>query len=338
MRSEQRNVSRRKLVEGLILTGIAGAVGVLAEPVGAEPPPETATLRVAQAPAICFAAKYVAGEQLFSSEGFRHVQYVKSERPAFEALLEGKADLAAIDAATLVMKIEAGAPIVALVGLHVGCYELFGTDRVRSVSDLRGKRIAIPGLHSGRHLMLASMLGYVGIDPNRDVTWVTHPAREAMQLLAAGKVDAFFGFPPEPQELRAKGIGRLLVSMTVDRPWSQHFCCVVAGHRDFVRKYPVATKRALRAILKATSVCAMEPERTAKYLVDGGFAQGYEWTLQTLKELPYGKWREFDSEATVRFYALRLREVGLIKSSPQKIIAEGTDWRFVNELRRELKG
>ena len=29
--------------------------------------------------------------------------------------------------------------------------------------------------------------------------------------------------------------------------------------------------------------------------------------------------------------------VGLVKSSPQRIIADGTDWRFLNELKRELK-
>ena len=48
-----------------------------------------------------------------------------------------------------------------------------------------------------------------------------------------------------------------------------------------------------------------------------------------MKEIPYGQWREYDPEDTVRFYALRLHEVGMIKSSPQKIIAQGTDWRFL---------
>jgi NitT/TauT family transport system substrate-binding protein len=47
--------------------------------------------------------------------------------------------------------------------------------------------------------------------------------------------------------------------------------------------------------------------------------------VQTLKELPYLQWRDFPPEDTVRFYALRLHEVGMIKAVPQKIIAEGTD-------------
>ena len=62
-----------------------------------------------------------------------------------------------------------------------------------------------------------------------------------------------------------------------------------------------------------------------------------DYALQTLSGLPYDKWREYDAEDTIRFYALRMREAGFIKSSPQKIIADGTDWRFLNELKRELK-
>jgi NitT/TauT family transport system substrate-binding protein len=59
--------------------------------------------------------------------------------------------------------------------------------------------------------------------------------------------------------------------------------------------------------------------------------------LQTLKELPYNKWRQYNPEDTIRFYSLRLREAGMIKSSPNKIIADGVDLRFFNELKRELK-
>ena len=73
-------------------------------------------------------------------------------------------------------------------------------------------------------------------------------------------------------------------------------------------------------------------------LVDRDYPTTYDLALQTLREIPFGKWRELDPEDTVRFLALRLREAGMIKSSPQKIIAQGTDWRFLNELKRELKG
>ncbi len=105
----------------------------------------------------------------------------------------------------------------------------------------------------------------------------------------------------------------------------------------FLRKHPAATKRALRAILKATDVCARDPERIARFLVAKGHTKNYDSALQTMKDVPYGKWREYDPADTVRFYALRLQEAGMIKSTPQKILAQGTDWRFL-ELRKELKG
>ena len=130
----------------------------------------------------------------------------------------------------------------------------------------------------------------------------------------------------------------MLVNTTTDRPWSQYFCCVIAGHKDFVRRHPVATKRAVRALLKAADVCALEPERVARLIMERRLAPRYEYALQTLREIPYGRWRQYDGEDALRFYALRLHEAGLIKSSPQQILAQGTDWRFFNELKKELKG
>ena len=72
--------------------------------------------------------------------------------------------------------------------------------------------------------------------------------------------------------------------------------------------------------------------------MDKGFAQRYDYALQLVKDIPYDRWQQYDPEDTVRFYALRLHEVGMLKSTPQKLIAQGTDWRFLNELKRELKG
>jgi NitT/TauT family transport system substrate-binding protein len=113
---------------------------------------------------------------------------------------------------------------------------------------------------------------------------------------------------------------------------------MAVANREFVRTHPVATKRWLRTLLKAADICALEPERVGRLLVEKGYTARYEYAFQAMQEIPYNKWREYDPEDTVRFYALRLQEVGMIKSSPQKIIAQGTDWRFLTELKRELKG
>ena len=113
--------------------------------------------------------------------------------------------------------------------------------------------------------------------------------------------------------------------------------CTIAARPEFVKKYPVATKRAVRAILKSADICVREPERVAQFMVAKGYETQYEVALEVLKSLSYDRWRTYDLEDTLRFYALRLHEAGLVKSDPQKLIAQGTDWRFLNELKRELK-
>ena len=85
------------------------------------------------------------------------------------------------------------------------------------------------------------MAAYVGLDPVKDINWIASPSDEPMELFVDGKIDAFLGFPPKPQELRARGIGRVIVNSAVDRPWSQYFCCLLAGNADFIRNHPFAS-------------------------------------------------------------------------------------------------
>lgn len=329
--------TRRAFLGELTLAGTAGLVGLYPRRVAAEPPPETTTLRLAQNTSICQAPRYVE-EALFTAEGFTEVQVVGEAAAADRTLASGDAQMAMMFLGPFLLRLDEGAPLVILSGAHVGCLELVAHAPIRSVLDLKGRRVAVVALGDARHVFLATLMAYVGLDPRTDVTIVTHPPRDAMRLFEAQHVDAYVAAPPIAQELRAKQIGHVVVNSSVDRPWSQYFCCVVAGHREFVRKHPVATKRALRGILKGADICALEPERAARALVNQGLAPRYDYALQTMQEVPYGRWREYNPEDTVRFYALRLHEVGMLKSTPQKIIAQGTDWRFLNELKQELKG
>src|SRR5712671_196268 len=318
-----------------------GAAGLLGSPnSGAQDAPsETTTIRLVKSPSLCVAPQYVA-EELLRAEGFTDIQYVLSDAGINQskAIARGEVDLTLHFSAPTLIPIDAGEKISIIAGVHVGCFELFATESIRTIADLKGKTVGVHDFGASTHVFVSTMAAHVGLDPVRDIKWITSPTIAPKELFADGKIDAFVGFPPEPQELRARKIGHVVVNSSVDRPWSQYFCCMLAGNRDFIRKKPIATKRALRAILKATDFCASDPAAAARRMVAGGFTPGYDIALQTLKEVPYNKWREYDPEDTVRFYALRLREAGMIKSNPNKIIADATDWRFLNELKRELKG
>jgi NitT/TauT family transport system substrate-binding protein len=279
-------------------------------------------------------------EALLKTEGFTEVQYIEKQgsKGIESALASGEADINMHFAAPTIVRLDAGDPVVILAGGHIGCFELFGSEGVRAIHDLKGKTVAVSELGGSDHVFLASMVAYVGLDPQRDIQWVTYALDEAKRLLAESRIDALLATPPAAQELRAQRIGHVVVNSAVDHPWSQYFCCMVLGNRAFVQKHPVATKRALRAILKAADLCASEPERAAQFIVEQAYAKRYDYAVQVMQDLPYRMWREYDPEDTVRFYALRLHEAGMIHSSPQKIIAQGTDWRFFNELKKELKG
>jgi NitT/TauT family transport system substrate-binding protein len=252
--------------------GVAGVLGVSHRDAAAEPPPEVSKIRIVRSPSICLAPSYLA-EELLRLEGFSEIEYIAEVSASGSKLLaDGQADASMVPVQETIPDIDAGRPVVLLGGVHSGCYELFGNGRVSAIRDLKGKTVAISSMGAADHVFIASILAYVGMNPGKDINWVTTGSiPETMRFFVEGKADAFLAFPPQPQEMRAKKIGRLIVDTAVDRPWSQYFCCMVAANRTFVQRYPVATKRAIRAILKAADICAQDPERAAKYLVDKGY-------------------------------------------------------------------
>jgi NitT/TauT family transport system substrate-binding protein len=339
--------TRRQLLTSL---SAAGAVGLLgARPAFAdEPPPEVTTVRLWRevVPAVvngasdtCFGPIYVA-EKLLAAEGFTEIHYTPlPSGPALaEAFERGEIDFASRFAPGALRHLDAGVPMTVVAGLHLGCMELVAYDPIRTVADLKGKHVGInAGPGSADQLFVSITAAYVGLDPEKDINWIfAADGIDPKQLFIQGKIDAYNASTAEAWELHARKIGHVILDVGLDQPWSQYFCCILVGHRDFVRQHPVATKRAVRAILKATDLCATAPEQAARRLVDGGFAQ-YEDAVRTLKQLPYNVWREFDPEDAFRFWALWMHQFGLIRSTPKKLIAEATDWRFLNELKREPK-
>jgi NitT/TauT family transport system substrate-binding protein len=300
----------------LTTLSLAGAAGLVRAPriQAAEGSLETTAVRLPKVPALCLAPQYAA-DVLLRAEGFTDIRYVEMAHATlmYEAIGRGEVDIGLNLAISHVRAIDARAPITVIGGVHGGCYELFAGPGIRSIIDLKDKSVGVLALGSSPHAFLSVMAANVGLDPVKDVRWVT--SGNPLELFTEGNIDAFLGFPPEPQELRTRRVGHVIVDTAKDRPWSQYFCCMLAGSQDYVRKYPVATKRVLRAVLKAADLCAADPARTARQLVDGGFASRYDYALQTLRDVAYDRWREYDAEDTIRFYALRLHETGFIKSS-----------------------
>lgn len=339
MRASRRLVFRRREFLGRTSAlGAAGLFGLAPAAMAADPPPEPTRVRLVHAPYACFAPQYLA-EEFFPMEGITNYEYLQlgSRNGPIEAIAEGRADITMWDACSPIPLIDASKPIVVLAGVHGGCWQLFANQGVDAVRDLKGKAPVVHYLGGGDHVLLSSMLAYVGVNPGKDVNWTTGRGADAKDVFARGKADAFMAFAQEPAELRAKGIGKVILNTATDRPWSQYYCCVVVANRDFVARNPVVTKRVLRSILKASDICAADPERVARFLVDMRYETRYPIGLEVMKNTSYTRWRYDNPEDTLRFHALRLREGGMLKAAPQQLIARGTDWRFLNELKQELK-
>src|SRR3954454_2716756 len=345
--------SRRHLLTNIAVAGATGFAGLGAagfyggrKSVAAEPPPEVTTIRFERDLATWPAPQ--AAEGLLRAEGFTDIRRVditeaqlrRAETARSGALgdmmAHGEVDFGRAFVPGLIMAMEAGAPITILAGLHIGCFEVFGRNDIRAMADLKGRTVGI-AVGFDDELLVKIMAGLVGVDSPHDIRWVSSLSRGPMELFVEGKIDAFVAAPPALQEVRARNIGHVIVSSIADRPWSQYYCCLFATRAEFARAHPVATRRVLRAILKAADLCTSQPTRMAQLLVDNGYTTRYDYALQALSEIRYDVWRDYDPEDTLRFYALRMSEAGMIKSDPQKLIAEHTDWRFLNELKREMK-
>src|SRR6516225_12436523 len=282
----------------LTTASMAGAASLVCprQPIAAEELLETTTVRLGKILASCDAPIYAAAD-LLRAEGFTDVRFIgtASGPTRIKALGRGEFDFTMTSALTQINALDTGVPIIIVAGLHAGCYELFAREGVRGITDVKGRRVGLVSVWPALLIMMAASGGR----DRKDIDWVTDPALRPLDLFAEGEIDAFLGFRPEPQELRARHAGHVILNTALDRPWSQYFCCMLAGNRDFVRNNPVATKRAVRAVLKATDLCDSEPQRAAKAIADRGFADRHGPLLQTLKDNPY-KWREYNAEDTMR--------------------------------------
>lgn len=333
-------LNRREFIKRMALTGAASYVSFDYDTAAADPPPETTRIRFFEYKSACWAPQYVA-EDLLRKEGFTDIQYIKGKSidQSEDLLQSGELDISLGNAGWQIKEISTIDNAVFIAGLHTGCYYLLGSKKIKSLQDLKGKKVwAWTNLNAGPVVFFKALVAYVGLDPERDFEYITVPKNEAIELFKRGEIDAFISYPPGSQQLIAQGFGQVLVDTNVDRPWSQYFCCMVNAGKKFVRENPIATKRALRALLKSNDIVSRNPELAARILIERKIRKEaeFKYILQSLKETPYNTWRYYNPEDTIRFYALRLYEIGLIKFSPREIIDKNTDWRFLNSLKNEL--
>lgn len=284
-------------------------------------------------------------EELLREEGFTEVKIGGQ-------LTRGTADFGPIYGNFVVSGTDAGFAWVAVAGLHTGCIELWAAPGINSIRDLRGKTYEAfdrstsfgdrkaAGIFYG---FLLSTLAHIGMDPAELKIVEVSQDHDDLTDYLEGRSDAIFlpvHFGPLMRR-NPKRRGAVILDSTADKPWSQNYCCMLTAHRDWAKANPVATKRVTRALLRANDKVAADKKATVQTAVDKGIYKANaaitpEILGETIGMLSYD-WREFDPADTVRFFALRQRDVNLIKKTPQQILDEGTDFAYFYQLRKELR-
>jgi len=303
------------------------------------PPPETTTLRIVN-PAACDPGLALAGDYL-REEGFTDVHYIDTNFVERGWLLNRQADVAQAHPEFIVTSLDAGLPMMLLAGLHSGCLEVWARPDIRGITELRGKRIAVRRADTSDqfYAFFATLLGYIGIDPLKDVQFLSFGNGPDMRkAFIEGRADAVLnGASAGPAFRRLPtSPGHVILSNLTDKPWSQYNCCTLVAHRDWARQNPIATKRVTRALLRATDRAARDQARAAHDAVSFGPDFADESLIRETMDMCTYDWRDLDPEETLRFYALRLADVKLITKTPQQLIAEGTDLAYMRQLRKEL--
>ena len=175
--------------------------------------------RLAKIQGICIAPQYVVDE-LLRAEGFSDINYVPTNAGAevVRLLARREIDFTANFGPPFIISIDSGEPITILGGEHIGCFELFAKDGIRSIPDLKDKTVGVPALGSSQHVFVSTMAAHVGLNPTKDIQWVTSKDLSSMELFATGQTDAFVGAMPEPQALHARKIGHTIFNSGVDLP------------------------------------------------------------------------------------------------------------------------
>ncbi len=298
----------------------------------------------------------VLAERYLLAEGFIDVQFVNTPFTSRGWITENKADFACAHSEFAVGAIADGLPLVVLSGLHSGCLELWVRDGIRDIRDLRGKRISVRvnGIEDMFYAWFAILLRGIGIGV-KDVTFVeaAGPGDSGGMISAftEGRADAVLaGGSAGPRLSRlTKRPGKVILETGTEKPWSQYFCCNLVANREWVRQNPIATKHVTRALLRATDAAAGDHASAARGSVAviaarsreiGGHAANGNFedesiVTDTMAMCTYN-WRELDPEDTLRFFALRLADVGLIASTPEQI-ARGSDFAYMHQWKGESK-
>ncbi len=266
----------------------------------------------------CEAAMFVAIEKGFFREEGVDVELVKTD---WDGLRDGLG-LGRFDANyTLIMymlkPIEQGLDVKMTGGIHAGCLRVQAGSKgsIRTVADLKGKKIGIPTMGSPPFLFASRALAAAGLNPSKDVDWIAI-APDVMGLaLDNGQVDAVADSEPLGSILEAAGKVRTVADQAADLPYRDEYCCATVVSGKFAARDPLAAAKVTRGLLKAAQWVGENPTAAANLSVEKKYiASSAKLNAQAISKLHYMPGVS-GCRDSIGLAASELKAAGLLKSS-----------------------
>src|SRR6266571_42321 len=219
----------------------------------------------------CEAPIFTAYEKGFFKDEGLDVSLVKCEWANYKDVLAlGGFDVTHHLVMYFLKPIEQGLDVKFTGGIHRGCLRVQAATKgnIRSIKDLRGKRVGVPGMGTPPFIFANRVLGANGIDPSKEITWLVFPAGELGLALDKGEVDAVADSEPIGSMLIAQGKVRNVADQAADAPYRDEYCCAVLVNGRFLARNPKAAAAATRALLKAAKWVEANPKAAARLSVE----------------------------------------------------------------------
>ena len=269
-----KRVPRREALKTMALATLGGfAIGGCGKG-GSGGSASSNKIRVGAVGITCEAPIYTALNKGFFQEEGLEPELVRCEWKNYkDALALGQYDITHHLVMFFLKPIEQGLDVKFTAGIHRGCLRLQVpvNSPIKTVKDLRGKRIAAPGMGTPPFIFANRVLGANGIDPGKEISWLVYPNGELGLALDKGEVDAIADSEPIGSMLVAMGKVRNIADQAADMPYKEEYCCAVVVNGKYAKQNPQKTAAATRALLKAAKWVETNPKAAAKISVEGKY-------------------------------------------------------------------
>jgi NitT/TauT family transport system substrate-binding protein len=287
-------------------------------------------IRVGYVGLTCEAPIFSAVEKGFFQEEGLEVELVKCDWKNYKDVLAlGGYDITHHLIMYFLKPLEQGLDVKFTGGIHRGCLRVQAAvaGPIKSVKDLRGKRIGVPGMGTPPFIFANRVLGANGIDPSKEITWLVFPAGELGLALSKGEVDAIADSEPIGSMLIAKGLVKNIADQAVDMPYADEYCCAVIVNGKFLKRNPKASAAATRALLRAAKWVETNPRAAAELSVKAKYlASTVDANTVAISHLRYVP-SVSGAKTAVTAAAEEMKRAGMLKKSTD--VAQLTAQAFV---------